>query len=245
MKPRHLIIAAVAAALVLPTIATAAGEGQSILGGQRNPTLSPTRTYSGETQIIAKNALYGTRQSNLGTGGGAIYGCRSVAGGSASCIRAVNLNQGTAFDFTTNGVQGGKISAAGGDKAKPFTTNATGVATGLNADRVDSKSADELVAESTTASVNAAAANNQTAQVSATGVLSKARGAASAVRDSEGVYDVTFAKDVSACLPTATLVGTAGGQISVSPTSATVIRVSTFDKTGTADDSALSLLVTC
>jgi len=249
MKPRHLIVAAVAAALVLPTIATASGEGQSIVGGQRNPTLSPSRTYTGETQIIAKNALYGTRQSNLGTGGGAIYGCRSVAGGSASCIRAVNLNQGTAFDFTTNGVQGGKINAAGGDKAKPFTTNATGVATGLNADRVDSKSADELVSEATTAattaSVNAAAANNQTAQVSATGVLSKARGAASATRDSEGVFDVTFAKDVSACLPTATLVGTAGGQISVSPTSTTVIRVSTFDKTGTADDSAFSLLVTC
>ena len=249
MKPRHLIVGAVAAALVLPAIATAAGEGQSILGGQRNPTLSPSNTYSGETKIIAKNATYGTRQSNMGTGGGAIYGCRSVAGGSASCIRAVNLNQGTAFDFTTNGVQGGRISAAGGDKARPFTTNATGVATGLNADRLDSKNADELVSEATTAattaSVNAAAANNQTAQVSETGVLSKARGAASAARDSAGVYDVTFAKDVSACLPTATRVATTPGMVSVSPTSATVIRVSTFDKNGDAADSAFSLLVTC
>lgn len=253
MKPRHLVIATVAVALILPTIAVASGEGQSILGGQRNPTLSPSRTYSGETQIIAKNSTYGTRQSNMGTGGGAIYGCRAVAGSTASCLRGVNLNQGTAFDFSTNGVVGGKINTAGGDKARPFITNATGVATGLNADRVDSKSADELTADATTAATaaattaatTAAAANNQTAQVSDTGTLSKARGATAATRDSEGVFDVTFAKDVSACLPTATLVNTTGGQISVSPTSATVIRVTTRDIAGAVDDSGFSLLVTC
>lgn len=245
MKPRHLIVATVVVALAVPTLAVASGEGQSVLGGQRNPTLSPSRTYSGETQIIARNSTYGTRQSNKGTGGGAIYGCRAVAGSSASCLRAVNLNQGTAFDFVTSGVQGGRITAAGGEKARPFTTNATGVATGLNADRVDSKSADELVAEATTAATNAAAAANQTAQVSGTGALSKARGAVSAARDSEGVFDVTFAKDVSACLPTATLQGSGGGEISVAQPGATVVRVTTRDSTGTLDDGAFSLLVTC
>lgn len=245
MKPRHLIVATVVVALAVPTLAVASGEGQSVLGGQRNPTLSPSRTYSGETQIIARNSTYGTRQSNKGTGGGAIYGCRAVAGSSASCLRAVNLNQGAAFDFVTSGVQGGRITAAGGEKARPFTTNATGVATGLNADRVDSKSADELVAEATTAATNAAAAANQTAQVSGTGALSKARGAVSAARDSEGVFDVTFAKDVSACLPTATLQGSGGGEISVAQPGATVVRVTTRDSTGTLDDGAFSLLVTC
>ena len=245
MKPRHLIVATVAVALAVPTLAMASGEGQSVLGGQRNPTLSPSRTYSGETQIIAKNSTYGTRQSNKGTGGGAIYGCRAVAGSSASCVRAVNLNQGTAFDFVTSGTQGGRINAAGGEKARPFTTNATGVATGLNADRVDSMSAEVLVAEATTAATNGAAAGNQTAQVTDTGVLSKARGAVSAARDSEGAFDVTFAKDVSACLPTATLQGAAGGQISVAQPSATVVRVTTRDTTGTLDDGAFSLLVTC
>lgn len=245
MKPRHLIVATVAVALAVPTLAMASGEGQSVLGGQRNPTLSPSRTYSGETQIIARNSTYGTRQSNKGTGGGAIYGCRAVAGSSASCLRAVNLNQGTAFDFVTSGVQGGRITAAGGEKARPFTTNATGVATGLNADRVDSKSADELVAEATTAATTAAAAANQTAQVSDTGALSKARGAVSAARGSEGVFDVTFAKDVSACLPTATRQGSGGGEISVAQPSATVVQVTTRDSAGTLDDGAFSLLVTC
>ena len=104
------------------TLAMASGEGQSVLGGQRNPTLSPSRTYSGETQIIASNATYGTRQSNKGTGGGAIYGCRAVAGSSASCVRAVNLNQGTAFDFVTSGTQGGRINAAVGGSPSATTS---------------------------------------------------------------------------------------------------------------------------
>ena len=79
------------------------------------------------------------------TGGGAIYGCRSTAGGSAAnppknpCIRANNLSTGFAFEFNATGAESaGSITVgAGGDAKKPFTTNATGVATGLNADRVD------------------------------------------------------------------------------------------------------------
>ncbi len=67
----------------------------------------------------------------------------------------------------------------------------------------------------------------------------------SAARDSEGVFDVTFAKDVSACLPTATLQGSGGGEISVAQPGATVVRVTTRDSTGTLDDGAFSLLVTC
>jgi len=36
---------------------------------------------------------------------------------------------------------------SGGDSKRPFTTNATGVATGLNADRVDGKSAAQIAAD--------------------------------------------------------------------------------------------------
>ena len=72
-----------------------------------------------------------------------MYGCRSQAGGSAAtprpqnpCVRANNLSTGLAFEFNAaNGDIGGLISVGGGgDAKKPLTTNATGVATGLNAD---------------------------------------------------------------------------------------------------------------
>ena len=99
---------------------------------------------------------YSTRQSNLSSdGGGAIYGCRSKAGGSAAtpkpqnpCIRANNLSTGLAFEFNAAGGDiAGLISVgAGGDTKKPFTTNATGVATGLNADRLDSLDAAAIIA---------------------------------------------------------------------------------------------------
>src|SRR6186713_3205426 len=112
-------------------------------------------TTGKETEIIGKfNATTGskggyvTRQSNTQTGskagGGAIYGCRGAAGGSASgsapCLRASNLAAGFAFEFAADGDVVGQISVGDGKtanaKAKPFTTNATGVATGLNADQV-------------------------------------------------------------------------------------------------------------
>ena len=79
---------------------------------------------------------YGTRQSNKSSnGGGAIYGCRSLPGGSPAnnepCIRANNLNTGLAFEFETDGTISATISAKPGDACKPFITNATGVTTGL------------------------------------------------------------------------------------------------------------------
>ena len=122
-------------------------------------------TMATETEIIGKfNATtaskggYVTRQSNTQTGakagGGAIYGCRGAAGGtaagSAPCVRSVNLAAGFAFEFTTEGGVAGLIAVGDGKTAnpaaKPFTTNATGVATGLNADQVDGKSATEIAA---------------------------------------------------------------------------------------------------
>ena len=44
--------------------------------------------------------------------------------------------QGRAFEFETDGDEAGRIETKS-DTGRPFTTNATGVATGLNADRVD------------------------------------------------------------------------------------------------------------
>ena len=94
--------------------------------------------------------VYGTRQSNLGAGGAAIYGCRTTADFNAladttkstPCLRVNNLRNGLihSYRFGTGSVGGVYQAGATDDNdptARPFITNATGVATGLNADRVD------------------------------------------------------------------------------------------------------------
>jgi hypothetical protein len=132
---------AVAGAIAAPL--ALAADGGPIRAEQRNPVHG---TYSQQTLIIADNDTYATRQSNKGTGGGAVYGCRTTPG-NEPCVRAANLRSGLAFRFETAGAIGGLIAVgAGGDKAKPFTTNATGVATGLNADRVDGMNAQQIIA---------------------------------------------------------------------------------------------------
>ena len=68
-------------ALLSAPLALGAGEGGPLSGGERNPSANASVEYNSETQIIANNQTYGTRQSNKSSsGGGAIYGCRSRAG---------------------------------------------------------------------------------------------------------------------------------------------------------------------
>ena len=196
-KRLWILASAIVLAVCVAPFAIAAGEGQPVDGGARNPSSNESQSYTRETEIIANTSTYGTRQSNKSdNGGGAIYGCRSGEGGSGKgnepCIRAVNLAKGYAFEFESRGVQGGSITVGnGGDSTKPFTTNATGVAEGLNADRVDGKNAADIVTD--------AQAQNRFAQVAANGTLGTQRGVASATRDSEGNYTVVFASDVSKC----------------------------------------------
>jgi hypothetical protein len=240
-----------AGAIVLGLLATpfaiAAGGG-SIRGGARNPSDNQSQAYTSETQIIADNSTYGTRQSNKSdNGGGAIYGCRSGAGGTAKgnepCIRANNLSTGRAFEFVSGGLEVGRIESSD-PKAAPFTTNASGVATGLNADKVDGKSADDIVA--------AAQASNQFAAVDATGKLLGARGASTVTKTATGTYEVAFASDISKCVATATETTTTdAGAVGVQPKDAKTLTVVT--RAG-GDDSTLgtkpadrpfNLLVTC
>ncbi|WP_026909562.1 hypothetical protein [Patulibacter minatonensis] len=134
---------------------TYAATGGSLTLGERNSANEETQIIATENAGPGAKGGYATRQSNLSTtGGAAIYGCRSSAATSATdeknaCIRANNLSTGKAFEFRVGkGILGGDISVAnGGDGTKPFTTNATGVATGLNADRVDGKDADAIIKE--------------------------------------------------------------------------------------------------
>ena len=232
-----IVIAAAAAAMIITPFAVAAGEGRPVDGGARNPSSNQSLSYNRETQIIANTSTYGTRQSNKSTsGGGAIYGCRARAG-TRSCVRASNLSNGRAFSFSANaGTEVGRID--GPATAAPFTTSATGVATGLNADRVDSKSASEITSD-------AAAAANRFAVVSAGGTLGANRGAASAANPAgAGTYSVTFSDNVASCAANATVADGAAAVASVTVAGQTV-SVTTRDLAGAGEDHAFHLTVTC
>ncbi len=151
------VIAATGLLVICIAPFAAARTGGPLREGVRNgTTTAETQIISNIGSALTPTGGYSTRQSNLsGSGGGAVYGCRSAVGGSAAkprpqnpCLRANNLNTGYAFEFhASDGPITGLISAgAGGDTKKPFVTNATGVATGLNADRLDNLDAAQIVA---------------------------------------------------------------------------------------------------
>jgi hypothetical protein len=232
-----ILIAAVAVALLVTPFAVAAGEGRPVLGGARNPSSNESLAYSRETQIIANNSSYGTRQSNKSTrGGGAIYGCRARTGTNA-CLRGSNLSNGRAFSFaTSSGTEVGRID--GPATAAPFTTSATGVATGLNADKVDGKDAATISADA-----------NRFAQVSGAGALGAQRGATAASRTAAGTYNVVFADDISKCALGATVTANTvpGLATAVLAADNKTVTVVTRDVTapGTAADEPFHLTVTC
>ena len=235
-----ILASALLVALMVAPFAGAFGEGNSVRGGARNPSPDARRAYTKETEIIANVNTYGTRQSNKSNnGGGAVYGCRSGDGGTPKgnepCVRASNLTTGRAFEFNSN--NGTEVGASTGPAtAAPFTTTAKGVATGLNADQVDGKSADEITA----------AALSKYAKVSGAGALGDQRGATAAARSAAGVYSVDFNADVSKCARTVSVTGDAAGIATSTATDADTIAVHTFDiPGGAAGDHAFDLVVTC
>ena len=237
LKRRHLFVGAATAAVLIPSVAIGAGEGQPINGGERNPTRNTSQEYQRETEIIANTATYGTRQSNMniGNGGGAIYGCRSSAA-NEPCVRANNLNTGRPFEFETRGKEAGRITVSD-PSASPLTTNADGVATGFNADEVDGKSADEF----------ATAGSLKFASVTAAGALSAGRGASAAVLTDAATetFTVTFDADVSKCSYTASAVGTADGTTAPAVSPGTDARTVVVDQEDADDANAFHLQVIC
>ena len=153
----------------------------------RNPSSNESLSYSRETQIIANNSTYGTRQSNKSTsGGGAIYGCPRRTGTKA-CLRAQQPVQRPRVLVRDELGHRGRPHRRP-DGAAPFTTSATGVATGLNADKVDGKDAATIVGR----------------REPLRGLVSRpARSAPSAARrpprTAAGTYTVAFSDDISKC----------------------------------------------
>ncbi len=244
--PWILASGALLAALVTPiAIAQTSNDRKPLLGAARNPSEDQRQSFTKETEIIADTSTYGTRQSNKSSnGGGAIYGCRSAPGGTAQnnepCVRANNLADGRAFEFASGGknaTEVGRIEAAN-TNAKPFTTNATGVADGLNADKVDGQDASAIV--------TAAQAKNLFAVVNADGGVARNRGATGVVRTSEGDYSVTFAGDISQCSYQATVLTRAGGgAVALDQPNTTTVLVRTRDTAGAQADRPFSLTVIC
>lgn len=162
---RAVVIGAAIIAFGAAPLAYAATGGNLILG-ERNSANKETEIISNNGATNRNKGGYSTRQSNLtNTGGGAIYGCRATAKTSPNdrknpCVRANNLSTGLAFEFqATNGLLGGTINVGnGGDSRRPFTTNATGVATGLNADRLDGLHAQDVINDAVNKAVDQAVA---------------------------------------------------------------------------------------
>ncbi len=178
VRLRHVVVAAGIIGVVAAPVGVAATGGGLREGVRNGTTTKETQIIGRVTSVTTPTGGYVTRQSNLsGSGGGAIYGCRTGPGGSTArpprnpCVRGSNIRSGLAFEFDSRGAVIGTFTAgAGGDTKKPFTTNATGVATGLNADRVDGFDAAQLSADATTkaaadATAKAAAATTRWALV--------------------------------------------------------------------------------
>jgi hypothetical protein len=209
---KSILVCALVLAVGVPAVALGAGEGRSLLAGKRNPSGGD---LTRETEIISRNGTYSTRQSNLGAGGGAIYGCRSNPG-SEPCVRANNLRGGRAFEFATTGKEGGAIELQDATGA-PFTTNATGKVANLNADKLDDKDSADF----------AATGDLRFAVVAADGMLGANRGATAAMiaNAAENTYAVTLGRDVSACSFTASPVGAAA------PAAALAVQSNAAEKT--------------
>src|SRR3954454_3689394 len=141
---KYLVMSSLILALLVAPLAMAANGDPMKAGGRT--------TFTKITRVLGDSSSYATQQSNLrqGDGGAARYGCRSSAG-NEFCLLSKNTGGGGSFRFQSlNSLLGGSIelpppNGKTAADAKPFTTNAHGVATGLNADQVDGMSADDIV----------------------------------------------------------------------------------------------------
>lgn len=141
----------VAAVAGSPFAVGAAVQHKSIITGTRTPIIGAVFT---PTELATNVATYGLDVTNTSNRGGtAQLSCRAIAGEKRNpCLRAVNRRSGQAFQFNFQGALGGQF-LVGADlgksfpDAQPFVTNATGVATGLNSDRVDGMHAQDIIDE--------------------------------------------------------------------------------------------------
>ncbi len=239
---KYLVLSSLILALLVAPFAVAS-DGDAVRAGGRT-------TFTSITRVLGDSSTYATQQSNLrdGDGGAARYGCRSSAS-NEYCLLSKNTGGGGSFRFTSaNSLLGGVIdvdppSGKTAADAKPFTTNATGVATGLNADKVDGMDAQDIVLAANAATFRAYAhvgSDGKTDSSRSAGV-----GDANVIHATAGVYCFTGMKGQT-LNSTVTLDGVPG-ETSVDTTtsapgaacnnaSGIQLTVRTYDSAGTLTD---------
>jgi hypothetical protein len=223
---RAAALSGTALALLAAPVALASGGGErassAILGDNtplkgaiHNPASS---SFFRTTGIFANFNSWTMRVRNVGSGGAGTFGCKASSSGSA-CLEAENAKGGLAFEFATTGSTGGKIQLPSSSDS-PFTTNAHGEASGLNANYLQGKVASEFQLASkpagnaealggVPASEYARTGQLLFADVSSSGALQSGRGATLASRSGNS-FTVTFGTtDVSKCSFTASPQGAA------------------------------------
>jgi hypothetical protein len=253
---KYLVISSLILALLVAPFALAANGDPMIAGGRT--------TFTQITRVLGDSTTYATQQSNLhnGDGGAARYGCRSSAA-NEYCLLSKNTGGGGSFRFTSaNSLLGGVIdvdppTGKTARDAKPFTTNATGVATGLNADEVDGMSATDIVNAAKTQNPASTAPSFAFARVGADGKTDQSR--SQAVTDANVSHTVTGVYCFTGLtsrpkVANANLDGTAG-EVAVDTTTdqpgadcnnATNVQliVRTFDSVGTAANKGFYVTIT-
>lgn len=269
----------IAAALISSPFAVAA-TGGALKEGVRNGTTVKETEIIGKIGAKSGKGGYVTRQSNNATGptagGSAVYGCRAPVGGtlagSAPCLRGSNLAGGYAFEFSSASGTTGFISV--GDPkvpnpGKPFTTNATGVASGLNADLIDGKSATDFLGKAEKAADSDKLDGKDSADyVAKSEILQglvrggapanvsvvRSRGITGASSPGTGRYVVTFDRDITGCFPQVSLSDATGavgspGEVSLDQPTGNSVEVNTYNSAGTAANTfatdGFSIQVSC
>ena len=226
---KYLVISSLILALLVAPFALAADGDPMVAGGRT--------TFTKITRVLGDSTTYATQQSNLhnGDGGAARYGCRSSAA-NEYCLLSKNTGGGGSFRFTSaNSLLGGVIDVDPPQgktprDAKPFTTNATGVATGLNADRLDGMNAADIIkAAGGTPAGGPSATQPPFAQVTTDGKLGTSRGTLSSSKPATGHYQVVFSGDLGGCAVQATPVTSNSTTISAQVTVAGDKKSSTVD----------------
>lgn len=249
---RATILTATALTIVAAPVALAAGSNANrdaraatlsdntpLKGAIHNPASS---SFLRTTGIFANFSSWTTRIENVGTGGASTFGCRAGSNGSA-CLAAENSKGGLAFSFASTGSTAGKILLTN-PNAAPFTTNAHGEATGLNANYLQGKTASEFVTTSGTAKNASELAGKPASEYATNGQLLFAdvaegkivnnRGASAIAPAGEG-FTVAFGTvDVSKCAFSASPTGAAltSGQLGVEATPSNTNKVTVNVPTG-------------
>jgi hypothetical protein len=235
-RRRAALLGVATAAVVAAPVALAAGtsthhfahaatlaDNTPLKGAIHNPA---SGAYLRTTGIFANFSSWTTRIQNVGSGGAGTFGCKASSSGSA-CLASENNNGGLAFTFASTGSTGGKILLTN-PNAAPFTTNAHGQASGLNANYLQGKEAKEFqLAKEPAANANELGGKPASeylttgqllfADVSSEAKIVSTRGA-TAVTPSGQTFTITFGTaNLSKCSLTASPTGAAltTGQLGV------------------------------